>query len=104
MRPSCPPVPGSGGATRKVDGRSTWARICLSLGTIFDRDVERINQTPAFLSEQKHDLAGARWDSGPRVRRRGLGSVGESVLPCRAQLSAFFRLSAVALVVCVESC
>jgi hypothetical protein len=33
------------------------------LGTIFDSDVERLDETPAFLGEQKYDLAGACSDS-----------------------------------------
>jgi hypothetical protein len=35
----------------------------LSSWTIFDRDVERPDETPAFLGEQKYELAGACWDS-----------------------------------------
>jgi hypothetical protein len=41
----------------------------LLLGTIFDSDVERRDETPAFPAEQKYDLAGACWDSAnPRCR------------------------------------
>jgi hypothetical protein len=32
---------------------------CLLERTIFDSDVERRDETPAFLGEQKYDLAGA---------------------------------------------
>jgi hypothetical protein len=35
----------------------------LSKRTIFDSDVERLDETPAFLGEQKYDLAGACSDS-----------------------------------------
>ncbi|MFZ0378539.1 MAG: hypothetical protein WAL38_11980, partial [Solirubrobacteraceae bacterium] len=41
----------------------------VSSWTIFDSDVERLDETPAFLGEQKYDLAGACWDSAnPRCR------------------------------------
>ena len=39
---------------KRAAGR-TW----LPLRTIFDSDVERLDETPAFLGEQKYDLAGA---------------------------------------------
>jgi hypothetical protein len=44
-------------------------RFTLPVRTIFDSDVERLDETPAFLGEQKYDLASACWDSAnPRCR------------------------------------
>ncbi len=41
----------------------------VSSWTIFDSDVERRDETPAFPAEQTYDLAGACWDSAnPRCR------------------------------------
>jgi hypothetical protein len=57
---------------RRASARRWWFRGGRARGrlaawlpewTIFDSDVERLGETPAFLGEQKYDLAGACSDS-----------------------------------------
>ncbi|HTP22928.1 MAG TPA: hypothetical protein VMJ65_25195 [Solirubrobacteraceae bacterium] len=45
------------------DTRPRGRGAALPERTVFDSDVERLDETPAFLGEQKYDLAGACWDS-----------------------------------------
>jgi hypothetical protein len=45
---------------------------CLLERTIFDSDVERRDETPAFLGEQKYDLAGAVGSAGGASTRTAL--------------------------------
>jgi hypothetical protein len=44
----------------------------LPVWTIFDSDVERRDETPAFLGEQKYDLAGAVGSAGGASTRTAL--------------------------------
>jgi len=50
-------------------GRPNDRAASLPLRTMFDSDVERRDDTPAFLGEQKYDVTCACWDSAnPRYR------------------------------------